>query len=168
MRIVWSLILLACILAAAPAPAAEEMGGPDAAHTQRFEFEMPGNMAWLDTGILLKKGDSVTFAAKGTVFFSNWSGSHVDPQGYGYEAYHIDFILDDAAYCYDPFHEEKWNHAGLVGRVGKNDAFFIGPKRVIAGKAGPLYLGINDCSLNGENYPNRGSFQVVVIVDRGK
>ena len=169
MKTLWMSAVLACMLALAsvlPSLAADKGKPPAHGHTEKFKLVVPGDKDWVNTGIDLKPGDTATIMAEGTVYYNNESFSAVTPDGYYWEYYQKDLILDDAAYCYDPGEEERWAHAALIGEVN-GEMFYVGPKKVIAGKVGQLYLGINDCTLTSpERFRNSGQFTVVIIVDR--
>ena len=171
MRIVWTLTCLAALLATAavlPAWAAEVSDIPAHGNTERFKVVVPADKDWVNTGIVLQPGDTATFAAEGDIRFNRSPLSEVQADGYAWELYHKDWILDDAAWCYDPGEEERWPHASLIGEVN-DEVFYIGTKGVIAGKVGTLYLGINDCTLTEpEQFKNYGKFIVVIIVDHHK
>jgi hypothetical protein len=124
-----------------------------------------GDNAWLNTGFILKSTDKVVIKASGEIMFSNGENhSEIGPNGYDRQAYETDFLLDDAAHCFDPMKEE--NHAAIIGK-DKQGMFLIGESRTITGKNGPLFIGINDCSFK-QQYYNTGQFHVSIKVIRGK
>lgn len=132
---------------------------------------IPGNKAWTNTGIKVWPQDSITITASGFVSFSNESSdSKVGPNGYAApdngdaQEYYKNDYAGDYAYCGDPY--EQWRHAALIGEVGSSK-FLVGTKRVLKGKNGFLYLGINDCSFTGKYY-NTGSFKAIIKVVRGR
>jgi hypothetical protein len=128
-------------------------------------FVLKGDNAWLKTGFILKSTDKVVIKSSGEIMFSNGENhSEIGPNGYGRQAYETDFLLDDAAHCFDPMKEE--NHAAVIGK-DKQSMFLIGQSASFTGKNGPLYIGINDCSFKGKWY-NTGQFNVNIKVMRGK
>lgn len=132
---------------------------------------IPGNKAWTNTGIKVGPKDSITITASGFVSFSNGtSGSKVGPNGYPApkKGHPLDYFIHDYsgdhAYCGTPY--TQWRHAALIGEVGSSK-FLVGTKKVLKGKNGFLYLGINDCSFTDQYY-NTGSFKAIIKVIRGK
>jgi hypothetical protein len=105
------------------------------------------NVAWTDTGIDLRSGQTVAFEATGEV---TWGPSRRDgPAGERNSPSNPNRPMPNRP------------GAALIGRVGAGmDYFFVGDDagqiRVRGG--GRLYLGINDDVLND----NRGAFRVVV------
>ena len=123
---------------------------------------VPGNQNLTSTGFTLNEKDRVTVTATGNIFFSNGDPqSKVDPEGWGRSNYIPDW-QDNANYCDDPLMDE--NHAALIAEVD-GEFFLIGKEVTFSGKAGLLYLGINDCTFTGEFY-NTGQFSVVVKIER--
>ncbi|WDP89368.1 MAG: hypothetical protein HUN04_06370 [Desulfobacter sp.] len=124
-----------------------------------------GDNAWQSTGLVVQPSDKVVVNASGQVFFSNGEGhSGVTPDGYKVEWYQKDYIGMDFGYCGDPM--GMVSHAALIGRDSQG-MFPIGRSRVVTGKRGPLFIGINDCSFKNE-YHNTGEFKVNIKVMRGK
>lgn len=124
-----------------------------------------GDNDWLDTGFVLKPNDRIEIKATGEVCFSNGEkSSGVTPDGYNREHYENDYSKSDYNYCGDP--DENWDHAALIGKDDKG-MFFLGKSKLITGKKGKFYIGINDCSFNTDYY-NTGEFSVVIKVIRGK
>ena len=125
--------------------------------------QIRGNQAWVNTGIQVRPQDTVTIKASGKVYFSNEeSVSGVDPDGWGIEDYMNSWPYNHN-YCNDP--EMGMSHCALIGNVGHPN-FFVGRRLIFSGKNGALYLGINDCTLNGE-YRNSGKFTAIITVNRG-
>lgn len=123
-----------------------------------------GSEAWKNTGFLLKSTDRVTITASGRVFFSNGNNlSGVAPKGMKREEYKTNWEFD-WQYCNDPL--TMANHAALIGKAG-NNKFPVGLTKTISGKKGTLFIGINDCTFDGEFY-NTGQFKVNIKVYRGK
>ncbi|MCK4337238.1 MAG: hypothetical protein KAX11_04785 [Candidatus Aminicenantes bacterium] len=126
---------------------------------------IPGNKAWTNTGIEVRPQDSITITASGHVYFNEDESSKIDPNGYRQDHYQSDYSTSDFNYCGDPY--EQWAHAALIGEVG-NSKFLVGTKRVLKGKNGFLYLGINDCSFTEKYYKNSGSFKAIIKVVIGE
>ena len=109
---------------------------------------VPARQAWTDTGIDVKTGDVVRFAAEGTVLWG--AGREDGPAG------EINSPMNDRR-------PVPARPAGaLIGRIGTSpsDVFFIGGDRgsFRVRTSGRLYLGVND-----HNYgDNSGSFEVRV------
>ena len=126
---------------------------------------IPGNKAWTNTGIKVRPQDSITISASGHIYFNIDKSSKIDPNGYPQDHYQSDYSTSDYNYCGDP--HEQWAHASLIGEVGSSK-FLVGTKKVLKGKNGFLYLGINDCSFTEKYYKNSGSFKAIIKVVRGK
>jgi hypothetical protein len=128
---------------------------------------IPGTKAWVPTGIMLREVDKVTLTAAGKVCFSSGNAqSCPGPSGWPRANYQADWP-DDANACDDPLGNA--NHAMVLARVG-NDVFPAGASRTFTGKAGPLALGINDCSFTGaaDALFNTGEYSVVLRVERAR
>lgn len=109
---------------------------------------VPARQAWTDTGIDVKTGDVVRFAAEGTVLWG--AGREDGPAG------EINSPMNDRR-------PVPARPAGaLIGRIGTSpsDVFFIGDDRgsFRVRSSGRLYLGVNDHSYGD----NSGSFEVRV------
>ncbi|WP_321493663.1 hypothetical protein [uncultured Desulfobacter sp.] len=88
--------------------------------------------AWLNTGFVVKPSDRITIKATGQIRFPNGEvHSETSPAGYKREAYEKDFVLDDAANCFDPLRLDP--HAGLIGKDSQW-MFYIGKDKVLTGK----------------------------------
>ena len=121
--------------------------------------------AWLKTGFVVKATDRIFINATGQIAFSNGeSHSETSPDGYNRKHYEQDFLLEDAAHCIDPL--KLVSHAALIGKDSQG-MFYIGKDKVLTGKKGVLFIGINDCSFKDSFY-NTGRFQVNIKIARGK
>jgi hypothetical protein len=136
--------------AATPTPASEPAAsGP---RQLRRDFEVPANREWLDTGVDLLQGDTLSITAEGTIHYT--SAKTCGPDGgertWGdlLRALHV----NDAG---------RGALIGLIGQPGVARAFFIGSRGEFkVEQTGRLYLGIND-----DNYQNNeGSYQVHVEI----
>ena len=106
-----------------------------------------GDRNWVDTGINVQAGDTVTITADGTIRFAR-DGGAVSAAGVGSGR------VDGAPMPNAPV-------GGLIARFGTSAPVFIGESRTIrAPRAGRLFLGVND------NYfdDNTGQFNVTVDV----
>jgi hypothetical protein len=104
-------------------------------------------VAWNDTGIDVRSGQTIYFSASGRV---RWGPNRQD----GPEGEH-----DSPFNAHRPIPNRP--AAALIGRVGDaNDYFFIGDEKgpVRVRSSGRLYLGVNDDYLPD----NSGAFRVVV------
>jgi hypothetical protein len=112
-------------------------------------INVPANVRWVDTGVMVRSGQMVVFEASGEVKLSGSDDDVATPAG-------------SKLGRTDPGAPIPQTLVGaLLGRVGERSApFGIGnqtvPLRMPA--AGRLYLGVND----GEVSDNSGSFSVVV------
>ena len=119
---------------------------------QPREFDVAGRPAWLDTGIDVRHGDLIRFAASGTIHLPQ--SREVGPEGIARSWLDLlrIFPLNDA------------NSGALLGRIGDKAAsrpFLIGSGRESKATGdGRLYLGINQ----PENERAEGSFRVKVEV----
>jgi len=130
--------------------------------TETRIIRLPGSSDWTNTGVILQASDQVTISASGRICFSgNEKRSCVDADGWNVVNYPESWP-EDAEYCCDP--EADVNHAALIGNTG-GSAFFIGRKLTFSGREGSLFVGINDCSLTGEHFPNRGTLKVLITIE---
>lgn len=133
-----------------------------AAHTIDVRFEqsgayewiviVPGNTRWMDTGITVSAGDTMSFAAHGSVTY-NRRGNACGPEGTSWtDTRDKEDLLWDRP------------HAGLIGKIGEaGQPFFLGEAcTMTADRDGMLSLGINDYWYQG----NTGEFTVTVNVTR--
>ena len=134
-------------------------------HVEQKMFKILGDNAWLDTGFVLNPADRVTINATGQIFFSNGTGgSGVNPNGYLRKHFVSDYSGDNAN-CGDPIETENCGHAALIGKDGQG-MFLLGKSKLITGKKGKFFIGINDCSFKTQYY-NTGQFNVSIKVVRG-
>ncbi len=122
---------------------------------------VPGNCAWVRTGIEVQEGEAITISADGCVQFrsaSHWNKErlcHAGPEG----TYHYQ---DDVAFQKFPIPSAGEGPAPcycLIGRIGDGPAFFLGrAKSWVAKSSGPLWLGINDFDVSD----NCGEFRVSI------
>ena len=114
---------------------------------------IPGDTPWRDTGIHVSVGDTLTFAARGTIVYDD-DGYACGPGG----TYWSDTRDQQDALWQQP-------HGGLIGKIGaESTPFFIGDEYTVkAWTNGPLFLGINDYWHQG----NSGEFTVTIRRSRG-
>jgi hypothetical protein len=107
---------------------------------------VPANTAWISTGLVVRKGDRVTFAATGEVQLSTNTADRAKSAG----------ALRSAPQSALP----TVNAGALIGRVGLGGTpFGIGDQTLVPmPENGLLYLSVND----GERSDNSGEFIVVV------
>jgi len=129
---------------AAAAPASKPV------YTGRKALALPGDTAWLDTGIDLVPGQVVEIMAKGQVYYKRNSKVFCDPDG----------APGTGSGFWKPI--PKANTGTLIGRIGDNPgAFVIGSMRVFqTNVGGRLALGINDDNATD----NLGGYQVYILV----
>jgi hypothetical protein len=107
-----------------------------------------GKMKWTDTGIQVRKGDTISFAATGRV---QWGVNQiVGPEGSNWKL---------KARFPPAYPVSKIGAGGLIARIGSGSPFAVGKAlTAVADETGTLYLGIND-----NHYENNdGEFSVSV------
>ncbi len=106
---------------------------------------------WVDTGITVRSGDSISIQANGTVTLSENGADVAGPDGSRTGRRAPSAPLPDQP------------AGALIARVGDSGAQFVGDSRsVTANNSGRLYLAVNDDYFND----NRGQFRVSVSVQR--
>lgn len=136
---------VACIVGAATMIASSLLAftqgaAPDAAN--RSVVAVSAQYPWIDSGLIVRKGDRLTFRAEGTIRWGDRANHVAGPGGYGAKA-------------------GKVGAGGLIGRVGfSGKPFPIGNSAIISmPKDGKLFLGINDFVFAD----NSGAFSVTII-----
>jgi hypothetical protein len=143
----------------APAPAAAATSGiasgvgTDSQPVPAGSVRVPANQQWVPTGVTVKKGQRLAFAASGEVHFSpdpshvaNADGNpNVQTAGVPVPAMSV---------------------GGLIGRVGNSAPFPIGSNRqpIAMPDDGQLMLAVNDTNVND----NTGSFVVQILPVAGR
>jgi hypothetical protein len=97
-------------------------------HAAHVTVQVAATHPWVDSGVTVRKGDRLLFAATGTIQWGAESDQSAGPEGHGAKA-------------------GKLGAGGLIGRVGHNGKPFpIGNVRtpIIMPASGKLFLGIND------------------------
>jgi hypothetical protein len=108
--------------------------------------QVPGNVAWTDTGITVNQGDRVAFRASGEISYGRSPGQTATPDG----------GADRRATYPDP----SVPVGALLGRIGNSAPFAIGSQTQALGMpgGGRLFLGVND----NEIADNGGAYTVIV------
>jgi len=107
---------------------------------------VPGNVAWTDTGVTVNQGDRVAFQASGQITYGRSPGQVATPDG----------GADRRPNYPDP----SVPVGALLGRIGNGAPFAIGTQSQALGMpaSGRLMLGVNDNELGD----NGGSYTVVI------
>ena len=115
-------------------------GGP-------MTLEVPANVAWTDTGIDVRAGDMVSFAASGQIMFGRDSSMTASADG-------------NPSMRNQSYPVSGVSVGTLIGRVGRTAPFVIGTNRraIQMPAGGRLLLGVND---DGRS-DNSGAFNVVI------
>jgi hypothetical protein len=125
-------------------------------------MSVPGNRELTNAGVTIGSGDLVTVTANGRVYFSAGAqASGVSPSGWPRHTYGNSWPGDYHS-CEDPISDVA--HAALIAEVN-GEKFYVGPNATFSGKAGLLYLGINDCTFAGA-YHNMGQYSATITVRR--
>lgn len=107
---------------------------------------------WTNSGFMVKKGDRIKIAGKGTI--SLGGGNYSTPNGIGSLADKDKLMAKDAT-------------GALIAVIGddNNDFIFVGnAKEFVAMRDGALFLGINEGNLDD----NSGAFEVSVEISRNE
>jgi hypothetical protein len=109
---------------------------------------VPGNQAWTDTGIMVRRGNRLSFRTTGEIEIS--PNANTGPDG------SVNFPTQPGARYPVP----GMPVGGLIGRVGNGRPFPIGSNTqpIVVNQDGRLFLGINDDVVNDNN----GSFSVTI------
>jgi EF hand len=106
---------------------------------------------WVDTGLVVRRGDLVLFDASGRAQLSSIAGDVFGPGG----------APPNRRAPEAPLPQQP--AGALIGRVGNSSPFVIGTRSsIVAPAAGRLFLGINDDYLPD----NKGEYRVIVDIDR--
>jgi len=127
-----------------------DRGSADAVGTSGEQVIVDGRQQWVDTGLWVEAGDSITFDAQGTVQLSGNANDMATPAG-----------------------AESGKRAGnapmrgrpagaLIARIGDGPPILVGDHRTArAPTSGELYLGVNDDDV----LDNRGQYRVGVTIE---
>jgi len=143
----------------APAPAAAATSGigsgvaTDSQPVASGSVRVPANQQWIPTGVSVKKGQRLAFAASGQVQFSPDPAHVATPDG------NPNIQTAGLPVASMPV-------GGLVGRVGNGAPFPIGSNRqpIAMPDDGQLMLAVNDTNVND----NAGSFVVQILPVAGR
>jgi len=116
--------------------------GQTSSDTPKVTVTVNAMHPWLDTGLSVRKGDRVSFAAVGTIQWGTQPDQVAGPEGHEPRAGTV-------------------GKGGLIGRVGiTGKPFAIGNTRepIVMPKNGELFLGINDFVFGD----NTGAFAVTI------
>jgi hypothetical protein len=120
-------------------------------------ISVAANAQWVDTGITVRQGDKVTFAASGDVTLSADTNDKAKPGGSVTQRRAASAPVPDAP------------AGALIARIGRNARSAAGPAFAIGDRTqvdmpsgGRLFLGVNDDHAGD----NSGQFEVRIKVDR--
>jgi len=142
---------------AAPSPTPTPTVGISPTPLPPRHVTLPGNVAWLDSGLDVREGEPLTVLGFGQICFhiGDCPGTTVGPCGY-------------RDICYDPECQEQpydpgFHHGGIIARIGDNPPFLICDEYSQSAPAsGSLFLGIND----GNVTDNGMEFQVYIVSEQ--
>jgi hypothetical protein len=110
-------------------------------------INVPGNVAWTPTNIVVRRGEVLTFQSGGEVQASADPADVASVAGTRTQRYAIGGPIPNSL------------AGALVGRIGSGQPFGIGDQtRLTMPSAGPLFLGINDDNVSD----NTGNFWVLI------
>lgn len=108
---------------------------------------VPGNQQWVPTGLVVRKGERISFDATGQIQLSANAEDKAQPAGAFSQRKAVGAPLPDTL------------AGALIGRIGNGQPFGIGDQTSVPmPESGPLYVGINDDAFGD----NSGQFDVVV------
>jgi hypothetical protein len=115
--------------------------------TQSTGLEVPANVAWTDTGVDVRAGENLSFAANGQIMFGRDSSMTASADG-------------NPSMKNQSYPVPGVSVGTLIGRVGRTAPFVIGTNRrsIQMPASGRLLLGVND---DGRS-DNSGAFNVVI------
>jgi Ca2+-binding EF-hand superfamily protein len=126
-------------------------GGGGAVGTTGRAIVVDASRGWVDTGINVRSGDTISIEANGTVTLSENGRDVAGPEGSRTGRRAASAPLADRA------------AGALIARIGESGVMFVGDARTVtANETGRLYLGVNDDYFDD----NRGQFSVSVSVQR--
>jgi hypothetical protein len=121
--------------------------GAQATQLEAGAVSVPGNQSWVDTGIVVRQGQTFNFRTTGQIQLSTDANDVAQSAGAPSGRKAAGAPLPDAL------------AGALIGRVGNGPAFAIGNQTSISMPAnGRLFLGINDDHVAD----NSGNFSVVI------
>ncbi|MBI5688022.1 MAG: hypothetical protein HZC54_23360 [Verrucomicrobia bacterium] len=118
------------------------------AFSSSSQIKVQGNADWMDTRIMLRKGDTVNFAASGTYQFERRAKSTCGPNG-----------TTEGTGRTPPC--PKLTTCALIGRIGFTEPFEVGSeKQLVVKEMGQLYLRVNEQPVSD----NSGALDVEIVV----
>ena len=120
------------------------------AHSESKTITVLGNKDWTDTGIRVRKGDTILFTATGRV---QWApGQEVGPDGSKRKL--------KPAILRPGYPVSTIGAGGLIAKIGSGNPFAVGNSaKISANESGQLYVGINDNGFGN----NGGQFSVTIV-----
>lgn len=110
-------------------------------------LSVPANQQWIATGLNVRRGDSLTITATGTVQLSGDPNDTATPTGSTKGRYAQNAPLPAVL------------AGGLIGKIGNGKPFGIGSNATFtAPNTGQLFLGVNDDGMGD----NQGAYQVTI------
>jgi hypothetical protein len=118
------------------------------AFSSSSQIKVQSNADWMDTRIMLRKGDTVNFAASGTYQYERRAKSTCGPNG-----------ASEGTGRTPPC--PKLTPCALIGRIGFTEPFEVGSeKQIVTAEMGQLYLRLNEQPVSD----NSGVIDVEIVV----
>jgi hypothetical protein len=118
------------------------------AFSSSSQIKVQANADWMDTRIMLRKGDTVNFAASGTYQYERSAKSVCGPGGFSGGT-------GRTPPC------PKLTPCALIGRIGFTEPFEVGNEmQIVAKEMGQLYLRVNEQPVSD----NSGTLDVEIVV----
>ena len=118
------------------------------AFSSSSQIKVQANADWMDTRIMLRKGDTVNFAASGTYQYERSAKSTCGPSGFSGGT-------GRTPPC------PKLMPCALIGRIGFTEPFEVGGEmQIVAKEMGQLYLRVNEQPVSD----NSGALDVEIVV----
>ncbi|MFA6564572.1 MAG: hypothetical protein WCV00_21890 [Verrucomicrobiia bacterium] len=118
------------------------------AFSSSSQIKVQANADWMDTRIMLRKGDTVNFAASGTYQYERNAKSACGPSGFSGGT-------GRTPPC------PKLMPCALIGRIGFTEPFEVGGEmQIVAKEMGQLYLRVNEQPVSD----NSGALDVEIVV----
>lgn len=138
---------------------------PLTGYSQAYNFSVPANPLWVDTGLSLSAGQTVNFTASGTW---NFGLGAVSAAGTAYYENWDRFLVganqgELLAYIGSDPYQGHWGNGSFFPQAGGYWGVGTGGQFTSAG-TGELWLGINDDAVSKTVGDNTGSIAVQVVV----
>ena len=118
------------------------------AFSSSSQIKVQANADWMDTRIMLRKGDTVNFSASGTYQYERSAKSTSGPSG-------VSGSTGRTPPC------PKLTPCALIGRIGFTEPFEVGSEmQIVAKEMGQLYLRLNEQPVSD----NSGTIDVEIVV----